>query len=110
MRIESIEFRFLDGAQAVEGYTRPGWYVSANDAEVDNQLWAIRPVRITAEQAETFAAALAPVVGNRAVAGVKEQNRHATERAREAVVIADALARKAAARAADLAEWEGTPS
>lgn len=104
MRIESIEFRFLDGAQAIEGYTRPGWYVSATEAESDGRLWAIRPVRITAEQAETFAAALAPVVGDRAAEGVRQQNRHATERAQEAVVIADALARKAADRAAELAE------
>ncbi len=110
MRIESIEFRFLDRAQAIEGYTRPGWYVSATEAGSEGYVWAIRPVRITAEQAETFAAALAPVVGDRAVVGVRQQNRHATDLARQAVDVAAALAQKAADRAAELAEWEGTPS
>lgn len=106
MRIATLVLHFEDGKRAVSGYTTPGWYISATDADADGMLPAIEDTKITPDAAIAIAQTFNP----RAVAGVEAQNRHAHDAAREAKRIAEVTAAKAAERAAELADWESEVS
>lgn len=107
MRITALNLRFLDGSQTVEGYTAPGWYLSATDADADDQLWAIRPMKLSPAVAEEIAIAVAhQATAAPAFHGVHNQNVHARQSAAEALRFATEAAERAELRARELAEWD----
>lgn len=108
MRIAHLSIEFRDEKRsAIEGWDGPGWYVIATDADSEGHTWAIRPVKITPQQAQQIADAMSATLADRRVtAGVQRQNYYAREACREAADRAARLAADAQRRAEELARWE----
>lgn len=107
MRISNLSIAFHDGSRVLEGYTTPGWYLSAADEDAEGHLWAIRPVKITPAVAEEIAMSIAQSANVQAAFnGIHNQNVHARNEAKTALDRADTLAADARRKAEQLAEWE----
>lgn len=107
MRITDLSLQFLDGSKTVEGYSTPGWYLLATDADADDQLWVIRPTKLSPAAAEEIAMVAAQTAHLPAVIdGVHSQNVRARRSAADALRFAAETADRAALRARELAEWE----
>lgn len=107
MRINNLQLRFLDGKQVVHNYTTPGWYLIATDADQDDCLWVVEPMKLSPDMATQIATMVAEIAKVPVVfAGVRNQNIHAANEARLASQRAHALAEQASKRDAELAQWD----
>ncbi len=113
MRIDAPHLHFHDERSTGAAPGNTGWFVSAGDADAENELVLVRDRKVTPAQALTIAAAFDAVLteqlGQPVTAftqGVEAQNRYAREQADAAAKRAVALAEQARQRAEALASWD----
>lgn len=113
MRISAPDLGFRDERGFGVTPAEPGWFVSATDADADNQLYLVQDCKITPTQAlaiaAAFDAALTENTGqpvNVFTRGVEAQNHFARTEAAEAAKRAVITAEHARLRAEALAKWD----
>lgn len=122
MRISAPGLSFHDERLTGHAPSDSGWFISATDADADNQSYVVRDRRITPAQALAIAAGFDAVLTENTgqpvdvfTRGVEGQNRYARDSAESAAKLAVTLAEQARVRAEALATWdmpdpEPTPS
>ncbi len=113
MRIDAPYLRFHDERSSGHAPGNTGWFISAGDADVENQQVLVRDRKVTPAQALTIAAAFDAVLTEQLgqpvtvfTQGVEAQNRYAREQADAAAKRAVALAEQARLHAEALAGWD----
>lgn len=103
-----ISLAWRDTNVSVQGFTGPGFYLSAADPEKDNHLWLVEPRRLTPSEAVDAAKAIDRVLGTALEVVVRKQcNFYASELERIAASADAALAKAETARA-ELEQYRAT--
>lgn len=113
IRISAPWLQYHDERTTGRGPGNSGWFMSANDADVENQQMLVRDRKVAPAQALTIAAAFDGVLTEQLgqpvdvfTKGVEAQNRYGREQAVAAAKQAVALAEQARLRAEALATWD----
>lgn len=113
MRISAPGLSFHDERSTGHAAADSGWFISATDAEADNQSYVVQNRKITPAQALVIAAAFDAVLTENTgqtvevfTRGVEAQNRYARTCAQSAAELAATLAERARLHAEALATWD----
>jgi hypothetical protein len=87
-------------------YPTVGWYVVAGDADTEGQQDAVKPTKVTPQDALDIAQVIERIAHRRVVEHVAAQNQRAKTLAEDTLASATVLAEKVTQRAAALAEWD----